>query len=127
MKDAFHTRFKKVIEMLGYRNPSEFGRDKVWGRDIQSKISGYLRGDNVPKQDFLEDMSEKFPKVNYDYLITGRGTPLLSDKGFSDTTTQMLIKTKDTQIQGLKMQNEALNEENNMLARLLEKEQKAKK
>lgn len=44
-----------------------------------TKINGYLRGAYIPKIDFLIVIHKWFPRVNLDYMITGRGKLLLEE------------------------------------------------
>lgn len=72
----FTDRFTKVIE---YSNltPAEFAEEIGVQR---SSISHIISGRNKPSLDFITKIKTAFPKFEWDWLITGEGEMLISEK-----------------------------------------------
>ncbi|WP_028122665.1 helix-turn-helix domain-containing protein [Epilithonimonas tenax] len=69
-------RFTKVIEYSGL-TPAEFAEEIGVQR---SSISHIVSGRNKPSLDFITKVKSAFPKLEWDWLITGEGEMLASDK-----------------------------------------------
>lgn len=92
-------RLKKLIDILGYDNPTHFSNELGEG---QPKVVGYLKGKNKPGSEFYTNLSLKHPNINLNWLIAGKGNPLLSDDETSDALTTGLVEVLKEQIEGLK-------------------------
>lgn len=74
-------RLEKFIKMEGL-TPSRFA--EIMG--VQpSSISHILGGRNKPSFDFLEKMLLRFPKINPDWLLLGKGSVYRSTDSYSET------------------------------------------
>ena len=72
----FTDRFTKVIE-YSELTPAEFAEEIGVQR---SSISHIISGRNKPSLDFITKIKTAFPKFEWDWLITGEGEMLISDK-----------------------------------------------
>lgn len=72
----FTERFTKVIE-YSELTPAEFAEEIGVQR---SSISHIISGRNKPSLDFITKIKTAFPKFEWDWLITGEGEMLISDK-----------------------------------------------
>ncbi|MGE0636029.1 MAG: helix-turn-helix transcriptional regulator [Bacteroidia bacterium] len=72
MLKTFSNRIEFLIEKLGYKNVSDFS--KALGYAQSEKVSRLLRDENnKPSFDIIQDITNKFEKVNIKWLITGVG------------------------------------------------------
>lgn len=86
-------RISKIIE-FSELSPSEFA-DEV---DVQrSSISHITSGRNKPSLDFIIKIKNKFPQIQWDWLINGQGEMLI-DKEEIDNSTE---NTKPTSLPDL--------------------------
>lgn len=72
----FTDRFTKVIE-YSELTPAEFAEEIGVQR---SSISHIISGRNKPSLDFITKIKTAFPKFEWDWLITGEGEMLMSEK-----------------------------------------------
>lgn len=72
----FTDRFTKVIE-YSELTPAEFAEEIGVQR---SSISHIISGRNKPSLDFITKIKTAFPKFEWDWLITGEGEMLISEK-----------------------------------------------
>ncbi len=72
----FNDRITKVIE-YSKLTPAEFAEEIGVQR---SSISHIISGRNKPSLDFITKIKSTFPKFEWDWLITGEGEMLVSDK-----------------------------------------------
>ena len=72
----FTGRFTKVIE-YSKLTPAEFAEEIGVQR---SNISHIISGRNKPSLDFITKIKTAFPAFEWDWLITGQGEMLISDK-----------------------------------------------
>lgn len=72
----FNDRITKVIEYTEL-TPAEFAEEIGVQR---SSISHILSGRNKPSLDFISKIKMKFPKLEWEWLITGEGEMLVNDK-----------------------------------------------
>jgi transcriptional regulator with XRE-family HTH domain len=63
------SRFKELLDQLGL-SPSTFA-ERIGVQ--RSSVSHILSGRNKPSVDFLEKILHAFPRVNVEWLITGKG------------------------------------------------------
>ena len=85
---GFGRRLKQLIDKLGLSQTA-------FSREInvpQPSISAYLNGRNLPKIDFFIALKSRFPEVNLDWLIYGRGSM------FVEETTRIKEPSKQEQI-----------------------------
>ncbi len=61
----------------------------------RSSISHILNGRNNPGAQFLEKLLIAYPDLNADWLITGRGEMLKSEKTFPETVHQMQNESRE--------------------------------
>lgn len=72
----FTDRFTQVIE-YSELTPAEFAEEIGVQR---SSISHIISGRNKPSLDFITKIKTAFPKLEWDWLITGKGEMLISEK-----------------------------------------------
>lgn len=72
----FSTRFTKVIEHSEL-SPAEFAEEIGVQR---SSISHIISGRNKPSLDFITKIKTAFPEFEWNWLITGEGEMLISEK-----------------------------------------------
>jgi DNA-binding XRE family transcriptional regulator len=72
----FNDRITKVIE-YSELTPAEFAEEIGVQR---SSISHIISGRNKPSLDFITKIKSTFPKFEWNWLITGEGEMLISDK-----------------------------------------------
>lgn len=74
--EGFADRFDELLKYLKLTT-TQFA--DIIGQS-SSKISKYRRGVNWPSIEFLMTIHKWFPKVNIDYMVTGRGKLLLEER-----------------------------------------------
>lgn len=129
---GFGERLTLVIKRLDYTGNS-FAKKIGQGN---SKVYQIMRGDVSPSVKFCEKICESFPEINFDWLITGRGKPILyeSDRTEEDNLNESLPEYPDykelweTARELIAMKNEQiehLKNENSQLRTQLEKKDKS--
>ncbi len=71
-----HERVKLLMESLDmnvYKFAKEIGEDRA------EKFYNIIKGKMKPNFDTMNDIGQRFPEVNFDWLIMNRGTMLLTN------------------------------------------------
>ena len=76
-KSIFSKRLHEFLEETGFRSINEFSH--YLGYKHSEKMNRLFREeDNKPSYDIIHDISMKFPALNMNWLLTGRGDMFLS-------------------------------------------------
>lgn len=107
---AISERLQMVIKMNGLSNTAFAARIGVQ----RSSISHVLSGRNKPSIDFIQKILNEFPKVNADWLVTGRKVGKVSADSTKESSithptstnqsTQTITESDSTETQTVKSQ-----------------------
>lgn len=86
----FNDRITKVIE-YSKLSPAEFAEEIGVQR---SSISHIVSGRNKPSLDFITKIKNKFPDLEWNWLITGEGEMLVSEKEETPEPIQIIDEPK---------------------------------
>lgn len=81
--EGFGERLKSIIVDMRYTINSF---SKEIGENRSQKLLSTVKGQNNVGVTFLMDISRRFPEINFDYLITGRGKPFKTETEHSEIT-----------------------------------------
>lgn len=81
-------RFTKILEYSGF-TASEFA-DEI---DVQrSSISHIISGRNKPSLEFIVKIKNRFPEINWDWIILGQGEMLQNNSALSTSESKINLE-----------------------------------
>jgi len=85
-------RFTKILEYSGF-TASEFA-DEI---DVQrSSISHIISGRNKPSLEFIVKIKNRFPEINWDWIILGQGEMLQNDSALSTSESKINLEEENS-------------------------------
>jgi hypothetical protein len=118
--NEYSERFLNVIEQLDLSDYKVWNEVESLSKATMSKIRRGICGVSM---NTLCDFVDKYPKVNADYIITGRGTMFIDEETQTDINEDMIIKLQEElkeayiEIGRLNMELKAAKEHNSLLKR----------
>lgn len=76
---SFFERIMHIAEIQGYKNPNDFAKNGL-GWASPEKINRLKDENKMPSVEILLEISNKFEKINAEWLLTGRGSMLKEDE-----------------------------------------------
>jgi transcriptional regulator with XRE-family HTH domain len=102
------SRFKQIRILLS-KSQKEVSDEISYS---QSNLSQLENGINEPGSSLLRRLAEKYPQVNIDWIVTGKGTPIKGeqDKSITDVTEELRaqIKSLNERVRYLEKENTSL-------------------
>lgn len=108
--NEYSERFLYVIEKLGFSDYKVWNEVESLSKATMSKIRRGLCGVSM---NTLCDFVEKYPEVNSDYIITGRGSMFIKEQGANED--EVTIKELHDSLEEAMKQIKELKEENELL------------
>ena len=85
-------RFTKILEYSGF-TASEFA-DEI---DVQrSSISHIISGRNKPSLEFIVKIKNRFPEINWDWIILGQGEMLQNNSALSTSESKINLEEENS-------------------------------
>ncbi len=118
--NEYSERFLNVIEQLDLSDYKVWNEVESLSKATMSKIRRGICGVSM---NTLCDFVDKYPKVNADYIITGRGSMFIDEETQNDINEDMIIKLQEDlknayiEIGRLNMELKAVQEHNSLLKR----------
>lgn len=118
--NEYSERFLNVIEQLDLSDYKVWNEVESLSKATMSKIRRGICGVSM---NTLCDFVDKYPKVNADYIITGRGSMFIDEGTQNDINEDMIIKLQEDlknayiEIGRLNMELKAAKEHNSLLKR----------
>ena len=81
-KSNFFERISQIIDYYGIKNVNSFAKEYL-GYDSSEKINRLKKENAKPSFEILNDISNKFEYINVEWLLTGRGNMLKSEKAYT--------------------------------------------
>lgn len=119
--NEYSERFLNVIEQLDLSDYKVWNEVESLSKATMSKIRRGICGVSM---NTLCDFVDKYPKVNADYIITGRGSMFIDEETQNDINEDMIIKLQEDlknayiEIGRLNMELKAVQEHNSLLKRV---------
>lgn len=118
--NEYSERFLNVIEQLDLSDYKVWNEVESLSKATMSKIRRGICGVSM---NTLCDFVDKYPKVNADYIITGRGSMFIDEETQNDINEDMIIKLQEDlknayiEIGRLNMELKSAKEHNSLLKR----------
>lgn len=118
--NEFFRRILQLSDYKGFKNISDFAKNGLQYASSE-KINRLKKENNKPSFEILLDISNKFDDVNLNWLITGKGKPLIDDDSihiavdknstYENSKDLDLIKSKDKIIELLESEMARMKDE----------------
>lgn len=104
--ESYSKRFLDVVEIIKKRNSSIY-KDLNIDRTLKSKIKSGVQNASIEK---ILNLCSMYNDVSGDYILTGKGSPLLGDKNLSDLRQGMIPLYKNEAAAGFGLPGFVVND-----------------